>query len=345
MDNALRDQRIQTICLFILCTIALGFTLYLLKPILIPLVLAIFFTYCLSPIIEVLIKKLRFPRPLAIVSAVLIGCLVLVLMGLVVSSSVEQVSANAGEYKAYITEIMRKFISALPLEQLNLSKRQVTEALIKTSGGSVRNFLSGTLSGVMGIMSKGTLVIIFMMFLLIGRKHVSSKKGSVLTEVESRIRRYVIALASLSAATGLLVWLVLTILGVKLAFVFGFMAFLLNFIPNIGSIVATLLPLPVVVLSPDLSVTAKALAFILPAAVQVTIGNFLTPKIMGDSLELHPITVLTSLIFFGMIWGIVGMFLATPIAAVVKLLLSRFEYTLPIAEIMRGNLPGSVVDS
>ncbi|MHC4433691.1 MAG: AI-2E family transporter [Planctomycetota bacterium] len=117
---------------------------------------------------------------------------------------------------------------------------------------------------------------------------------------------------------------------------FGFLAFLLNFIPNIGSIIATLLPLPVAFIDPQLGIVSKVLALAIPGSIQFVIGNILQPKMMGESLDLHPVVVLLSLIFFGTIWGIIGMFLAVPITAVVMIFLQRFDYTRAIADLAAG---------
>ena len=147
---------------------------------------------------------------------------------------------------------------------------------------------------------------------------------------------FVLAKVLLSVLTGVLAGVTLAILGVELAFVFGFFAFLLNFIPSLGSLIATLLPLPIVLLSPDLSTAVKVLAFVIPGSIQFVIGNIMEPKIMGSSLDLHPVTILTSLIFFGMLWGVVGMLLAAPITAVIKILCERLEITRPVAELLAG---------
>ncbi len=141
-----------------------------------------------------------------------------------------------------------------------------------------------------------------------------------------------------SGTTGILVGLTLWLLGVELAMVFGLLAFLLNFIPSIGSVVSTLLPLPVVLLSPELSTAAKVAAIAVPGGIQFAVGNLVEPKIMGRSLDLHPVTVLLGLIFFGMIWGIIGMILATPIVAVTKIVLERIELTAPVGRLFAGKI-------
>jgi AI-2 transport protein TqsA len=140
--------------------------------------------------------------------------------------------------------------------------------------------------------------------------------------------------------TGIGVWLILTLLGVEMALVFGLFAFLLNFVPNVGSLVATLMPLPIVLLG-DYSTSVQVLAIILPGGVQFMVGNWLEPKLLGDSMDLHPVTILLALIFWGMVWGLVGALLATPLTAIVRILLDKEEITRPVAELMAGRLPSS----
>jgi AI-2 transport protein TqsA len=159
-----------------------------------------------------------------------------------------------------------------------------------------------------------------------------------LGEIESRIKRYILTKALVSALTGVLVGTVLVVLGIDLALVFGLFAFLLNFIPSVGSIVSTLLPLPVVLVSPDVAATTAMLAIALPAVIQFAIGSVIEPKIMGGSLDLHPVAILLALILWGMLWGIIGMLLATPITAVMKILFEKMEHTAPIAELLAGRL-------
>jgi AI-2 transport protein TqsA len=188
----------------------------------------------------------------------------------------------------------------------------------------------------MGVISNGLLVFIFMVFMVAGKGMHRAPVGSLWWEVESRIKRYVLTMTFTSGITGILVGLVLTVLGVKFGWMFGFLAFLLNFIPNIGSIIATILPLPVAIIDPQLGIISKVLVLVIPGCIQFVIGNLLQPKLMGQSLDLHPVVVLLSLIFFGTIWGIIGMFLATPITAVVKIFLERFGYTRAIADLIAG---------
>ena len=332
------DRRIQTVCLMILSAIAVGAALNWLSPVLVPFVLAVFFSYCLTPVIELLMRYLRIPRYLAIGVAVGLGCVILALMWLLVSASVAQMAANSQVYSKQINQLLEKAVHGLPLERFGIKADDLTQSAIEYAQQSVGTIATGMIGSIANILSNGMLVGIFMIFMLLGRSPGNRSSDSLLSVVESRIKSYILTMVFVSGTTGVLVGLTLTLLGVEFAWVFGFLAFLFNFIPNIGSVIATLAPVPMALLSPELSTTAKVLVVVLPAGIQFVIGNLIQPKIMGQSLDLHPVTVLLSLIFFGMIWGIIGMFLATPITAVMKILLERMELTAPVARLLAGRL-------
>jgi len=339
MDSSQIEPRIQTVCLLLLSAVAGGAALYWLSPVLIPFVLAIFFTYCLTPIIDLQMRYLRAPRPLAIVATFALGCVVLTLLAVLVSTSVNQMSANADMYQTRITQLADQAITALPLERFGVQKEKLAQSLMQMPEKFIGGALSGTVSAIMNVLSNGLLVLIFMLFLLLGKSTgTTAGDGGIRDEIETRIKRFIIAKTLLSAITGVLVGATLGALGVEFALVFGVFAFLLNFIPNIGSAIATLLPLPIVLLNPELAIVAKISAIAIPGVIQFAVGNVIEPKVMGQSLDLHPVAVLISLIFFGMIWGIVGMFLATPITAVIKIFFERMPFTQPAADLLAGRL-------
>jgi AI-2 transport protein TqsA len=125
-----------------------------------------------------------------------------------------------------------------------------------------------------------------------------------------------------------------------MAWLFAFIVFLLSFIPSIGPIIATLLPLPVAVTQFHDPWTIAAVILI-PGAIHMVIGNIIEPKLMGRGLELHPVTVLLALAFWGLLWGVVGMVLAVPIVAMLRIVLSHFGTTRSLADLLAGHLPGT----
>jgi AI-2 transport protein TqsA len=179
-------------------------------------------------------------------------------------------------------------------------------------------------------------VLIFMFFLLLGGSTETIPRAGIWMEIESKMRSYLVTKTVISLFTGAVFGLALWLFGIPLAIVFALLAFLLNFIPNIGPIIACLLPLPLIILSPDLSLGAMIVVILLTSGIQFISGNVVEPKIMGDAFELHPVAILLTLMIWGMLWGIIGMILATPIMAAMKILLERFDRTRPIAEILAG---------
>jgi AI-2 transport protein TqsA len=340
LDDVRADRRVRTFCLLALTLIASGFALYALKPVLVPFVLAVFFTYCLKPIIDLQTRYLRVPHGVAIIGTAVLGVLLLLIIGLVVATTIGTMSHEFDAYQEQMHRLAGQIARAVPLERLGIKPDPETGRVFRIPEDAGASFVSAVLSETTNIISNGVVVVIFMLFILLGDKAVGARRAGLLVEIEMQVKRYISQTVLFSFVTGAMVAAVLAVLGVRFAGVFGFLAFLLNFIPNIGSIVATLLPLPVILLSPQMSSTAKILALAIPAAIQFLIGNFIQPKVQGSALQLHPVAVLMSLIFFGMIWGMVGAFLATPIAAVIRIIFERIPATRPLADLLAGNLGG-----
>jgi AI-2 transport protein TqsA len=329
VDNA----RIQRICLVILSVIAIGFALYFMRPVLLPLLFALFLYLCLTPLVNIQHERLKFPYTLSLATTALIGTLVLLLVILIAASSVAQMAADLNTYQSQLNLLVERISSAIPAEKLGGYE---AKNYLSMSEGTISGFISGAFFEFSSLLSNGVFVVILTVFILIGRSQVRNE--GLLADLEIQVRRYISGTITLSLLTGLLVALTLLLLGVRYAIVFGLFAFLLNFIPLIGPVAATLLPLPIVLLSPDLSVTAKILAVVIPACIQFLMGQIVSPRVIGRSLALHPVTVLLFLLFFQMIWGVGGAFMSTPIAAVTKILFEHFKATQPIAALLAGDL-------
>lgn len=135
--------------------------------------------------------------------------------------------------------------------------------------------------------------------------------------IDRSVHKYIVAKSLVSAAMALFVWLLLgPLLHVHLAHLFGVATFFLNFIPNVGALIAFVAPLPVIFLDPKLSVVAQACAVVLPLAVHVILGAVIEPLLFGTLLQLHPVVVLLALGFWFVLWGVPGAVLAVPITSV-----------------------------
>jgi AI-2 transport protein TqsA len=326
-------DKLQNTCILILTVIAVGVALSLLRPVLVPFCLALLLTFCLTPVIDLQMQYLRLPRSVAIAGVGVMGVGVSFLLMYMTAAAVSDIGDHAEEYRIELARLTKHGAEAL--DRCGIHPR--TEDLSRFVG-TAQTALGALLNGLTESLTTGVLVVIFMIFILLGRKGPPPDPTSLLGEIEIRVRSYLLRVVGLSVLTGVVVGVALAVIGVKFALVFGFLAFLLNFIPNVGAIIATLLPLPVVLLSPDLSPTQQVLALAVPATLQGLIGSLLQPRLYGAALNLHPVVVLLALVFFGMIWGIIGAFLAMPITGVIRIVFERIPATRPLGELMAGDL-------
>jgi len=335
VDTAQDNSRIQTVCLLLIAAVAVGAAMNWLQAVLIPFVLAMFLAIALGTLVNVLNRRLRVPRFLAVLIVLILGLGVLVLAGGVVSMAISEMFANSDLYQARAQELLDRALNALPLDTFGVTGEDILAPVEDNFGVAVREGFVRTGAALTNVLSNGVLVLIFVCFLIFGHPRPAAA-GSTRAKIESDVRRYIVVKFATAATTGILVGSILGILGIKLAVVFGLLAFMLDFIPSIGPIIAVLLPLPIVVLTPDISATHAILAIALPGSVEITVGNIIEPKLMGKSLELHPITVIMAIVFWGLLWGIVGMFLATPMTVVARTILDKHELTRPVANLLAG---------
>jgi AI-2 transport protein TqsA len=306
---------------------------------LVPLLIALLFTYCLRPVVAVQMRHLGLPRGVAIATTGALGLGILALFGLLAVTFAVEVTDNLNGYQTRFKELTRQLTKGLPLEKFGLP--QEPEKLFTLDEVKrrelVSRILTGGLSSVADILTGGVLIGIFVLFLLIGGQPGTRPPGSLLAQIELSAQRYILQMVGFSVATGFLVGVCLAAVGVNFAFTFGFIAFLLNFIPTVGPLVATLLPLPVILFDQDLSLPAKVLAIVLPAVVQ-GVGAVIQPRVQGGAQDLHPVTTMAALVFFGSIWGILGAALAVPVTGVIKIILERIPTTRPAAAWLAGRL-------
>lgn len=165
-------------------------------------------------------------------------------------------------------------------------------------------------------------------------------RDKLAAHARARVKKYISVKTALSATTGTLVGLELWAIGAPIPAMFGLITFVLNFIPSIGSWLATAIPIPFILFDPDQTLTTVLLAIALPAVTQVTLGDVTEPMLLGKLCHVHPIVVLACLLFFGYLWGIGGMVLAVPITICIKIICKQMSHPFPryIAGIIYGDV-------
>lgn len=210
------------------------------------------------------------------------------------------------------------------------------------------------ISSLSGFVANSAVVLVYVIFFLMedasynvkmdklfpSKKHDYSKFVHNLRSVNESIRYYIWSMTAISLATGAVSYIVLLIMGVEYAFLWAFLVFILNFIPYIGPLISSFLPAVFAVITSG-ELMQFVYVFAAMEIIQIVIGNFVQPMIMGKGTNLSPITVIIALALWGMLWGIVGMILAVPIMAVIVIICSQIPSARYIAILLsdKGDIP------
>ncbi len=334
-DRWERERKLQTICLLIITTCLLGAVAYWMSTVLIPFVLALFIFQLLDPMVLWLTVRCRLPHALSVTVTLILTILVLLGLSSLFTSSIGQLLGSSDEYVKQLMKIGNDLGTRFPL--LGERFRVLTQGQFEQFSEGIGSFIAALTNSIIYVLSQSTVVILFLMFLLFGSRSHQTPLPGVLEDINQKVKKYIQVKTALSLANGLLAGVVLYLLGIELAMVFGLMTVVLNFIPNVGSIIATVLPIPIILVSPDVSRSEAVLALVLPGIIHFFVGNVLEPQLLGDTMDLSPVVVLLSLTVWTALWGGIGALLAVPITAVIQILCEKLDFTRPISEVLRGN--------
>jgi len=293
--------------------------------ILIPFFLSIFITIIFAPPF-LWLKSKKVPTILALFIVILGIILLGIILAVLIETSVTDFSKTLPIYKSRLSEFLKKTV----LFTQNIGIKMPDQILLDYfDPGSLMGLVGKMLSGVGGILSNTLLIILTVIFMLLEsielpQKLVNSFKNpqksvTQLKKFTENIKQYMIIKSIISLCTGIIISLWLFILGVDYPILWGLLAFLLNYVPTIGSIIAAV---PAVLLTMiQLGMGSTLLVAIGYLAVNFIMGNIIEPRYMGKGLGLSTLVVFLSLIFWGWIFGAIGMLLSVPLTMVVKIAL------------------------
>lgn len=319
-----------------------GAVLYLAQALIVPIVLAFFLTVLINPVVHWLGRFMPMWLGLPLV---LIGLLV-VLVGAsaLVGSTLYEVGLAMPEYIARFEAQLEALVAWLTGLGVDVGWDTLRSGqVMSVAWGFVSSGLGSLVSGV------GVLVIIlFATAFMITETHQFERKAafafsdetgeviaSTTRSIIAQVQTYVLAKTWLSAATGAFTWVVCLALGIDFAFFWGLLTFLLNFIPNVGSIIAVVPPSLIALLQYG-SFAMMAVTLTLLASVQMVIGNVVEPRVLGRSMSLSPLVVFVSMLAWGWLWGIVGVIIAVPLTVAVKIVCEHVESLRPLAVMLGG---------
>jgi len=343
-----RPFDIRSIALAGLFILAVFYTIYFMRSILLPLVLALLLSYLLRPIVRGL-ARLKIPLP---VSSALLLIGFFGLIGYGISTLAAPTAGWLAKAPAGFTELQQKL---LPVRKSVAQVTQATGEIEKlTSTNSETKAIELKRHPITEMLfvrtpefvASAVLSLILLYFLLVYDQTfiaklvkllptLSDKKTAVgiAHDIESQISRYLFTITAINVCLGLAVGSAVGLLGLPNPVMWGVMVALLNFVPYLGALTGIIC----MTIGATLSFDSLGYAFVFPAVyltLGVIEGSFITPWVMGRSLTLNPVIILLSLTFWGWMWGIVGIILAVPILAAFKILCAHIKPMEPLAEFL-----------
>lgn len=301
------------------------------ETLLVPFLLSLFISVLCSPPL-VWLKERGVPNGLAIF--IIIGAVVIIslLIGTIVGSAIGNFRHDLPIYQARLSELTAGLFTKLQTLGIDIEVNQLKESF---NPAAILGFAGSALANLGNMMTNAFLILLTVVFILAEEVGFSDKVKlaspkyqktlDALNRFTNVVNRYMAIKSALSLATGVLILFWLWFIGVDYFVLWGVLAFLLNFIPTLGSILAAV---PAVLLAlvqlgvGDAALTAAGFVF-----VNVLIGNVLEPRIMGKGLDLSALVVFLSLVFWGWVLGSVGMLLSIPLTMTVKIALESFDET------------------
>jgi AI-2 transport protein TqsA len=330
-----------TLSLLLVCLV--GWLLVVGRSLILPFVIALIVWYMINALAHVIqsvpIGGRCLPGFVAFTLALLVIFAAATVVLDVVTANLAQLAQDAPTYQRRLEELFGQVSSRLHLNDPIELKDFLPDAVVPrmvTAGASLVTAIAGSAS----------LVFIYVLFLVLEQSTFDRKferlfpsreraeaAFAMRAEINRSIMHYFSIKTAVSVATGVLTSLVLIAIGLPYAALFGFIAFLLNYIPTIGSLIGVIFPSLLALVYYDSLGPFVAIASGL-GLIQFSIGNLIEPRLMGSNLNLSGLVIMLSLAFWGAIWGVVGMVLCVPLTVMIVIVCARFESSRPIAVLL-----------
>lgn len=321
---------INNICLMILAGTAATAVLVYTKSILMPFVIALFISMVASTLADKMKRNWHVPYTLGLIISLAAFLALIVTSVLFISNSIESFVNGADTYADRLNDTLDWFLGHARKYGVNINAQFALETAAKLP---VFNFVKSLGGMLMSIITNLMLITLFVIFIFMGK--AAEEKVSIVGNIQQQISFYLLIKIFVSFLAAICTWVVLAFIKTELASMLAVLTFVLNFIPNVGPFIATALPLPVLFLQYGFD-WHIALALCLLTAIHFVIGNILETKWLGKGMDLDPIIVLACLIFWALVWGIMGALLAVPLTAIIKMIFEKNETTRPLANLLAG---------
>jgi AI-2 transport protein TqsA len=336
-----------------LWAIVVAATIYLLvagRGLLLPFILGLVLWYMVDALADAFeqprIGRLRLPRPVALLAAVCLMGGLLWVVGRTIGRNISAVAAAAPDYERRLQILINEGARLVGVEQAPTLDELFDRI-------SLADTLSSLATAAASVVSVAGIVLIYAGFLfveqvrfrrklaiILGSGSQQERVQAVLDRIDRDIRVYIRIKTTLAVVTAAFAYTVMAWVGVDFAAFWAVMVFFFYYIPTVGSILAIAAPAVLALVQFD-HLTPFLIVLLVFGTIQIVTANVIEPTIMGRTLNLSPLVVIVSLVVWGTIWGVVGMFLCVPIMVVALIVLAQFETTRPLAVLLSadGRIP------
>jgi AI-2 transport protein TqsA len=351
-------QKFIAVGIGVILAVVLVVALRALGPILKPFLIAVFFCILISPL-ERFLTRIKIPRVVSYLLIFTVAISAGYFMGKLISLNVRAFSDELPVYEETIRgrlERLDAYVQNLEIikdlgvaEEFNLRKA-VTSGYF--SADRLKTIAGKSIGSLFSLVANALVVLLLMIFILLEADHFPARVGYAYGEARSAkilgvaqtivrdVVKYLTVKTLVAAITGLLFTGLLWACGVEFFVLWGVLAFVLHFIPYVGSYLAVLLPVAMIFI--QFSPGAALLMLGILVVIQLLLGSYVEPRVVGRELKLSPLIIVLALAFWGWVWGIVGVFLAVPITATIKIVMENFSGTRGIARLMSDVTQGTL---
>lgn len=314
----------------------------------VPLSVAVLLFFLFNNIVRRLTQK-GIPRPLVLVGVLLFIFVLLILFGLLIYSGSSTFIDRCPYYITKMSANLKQMLTNWKIPWQEVERRLHSFDWSQVLNASqISAIISGTLGSFTQFLGNLVLVLLYLMFMLAAKNIFETRIGrtiepervthicSLVDSIDRKIQRYLWIKTMMSIATALLGGLVLTIGGIDFVIFSSLLIFIFNYIPTFGSIIGTVFPVTIGLMQYGVSARMVIITVSL-MAMQFIMGNVVEPQFTGRGLNLSPIFVLLSLIFWGWVWGVVGMMLAVPLTSSLKMIFEDIPSMKLVAAVMSAD--------
>ncbi len=305
--------------------------------------LALFIAFICAPLFFWM-KRKGAPSFVALILVLLLILAIGFLLGLLIGTSVNDFTRSMPSYQENLIRMITGLVSWLDAKGVQVPKEAFLDVF---NLNMVMNLVGSLLTTMTGMLSDSFIILLIVIFILLEASSVPLKVASIwgndsepmqdLRRFAKSMQQYIAIKSIISLATGLIVTVSLIIIGVDFPYLWGVLAFLLNYIPTIGSILASIPPILLALI--QLGWGHALIVLTLYLAINNIIGSIIEPRVMGKGLGISPLVVLASVVFWGWVLGPIGMLLSVPLTMSIKIYLESKSSTRWMAIMLSRWLP------